>query len=71
MYLKKYINFNIFKFNFSISQHVVCLHLFDLFTYLISLHWKIESEIAWLNSNTDFPKIFQRLLRKIFDSNNE
>ena len=47
MYLKKYINFNIFKFNFSISQHVVCLHLFDLFTYLISLHWKIESEIAW------------------------
>ena len=48
MYLKKYINFNIFKFNFSISQHVVCLHLFDLFTYLISLHWKIESEIAWL-----------------------
>ena len=48
MYLKKYINFNIFKFNFSISQHVVCLHLFDLFTYLISLHWKIESEIAWV-----------------------
>ena len=48
MYLKKYINFNIFKFNFSISQHVVCLHLFDLFTYLISLHWKIESEIAWI-----------------------
>ena len=46
MYLKKYINFNIFKFNFSISQHVVCLHLFDLFTYLISLHWKIESEIT-------------------------
>ena len=51
MYLKKYINFNIFKFNFSISQHVVCLHLFDLFTYLISLHWKIESEIAWIMMN--------------------
>ena len=57
MYLKKYINFNIFKFNFSISQHVVCLHLFDLFTYLISLHWKIESEIAWLLL---LPKIFRR-----------